>query len=125
LAQRLVRAICPHCKTPSPVDEITLKELGEAISKSKEPPTFYRGKGCKQCKQSGYLGRTGIYELLTVNEKIKRLIAEKASPQEIRQVARETTGLKSLREDGLLKVLKGVTTRDEVDRVAYEMTFQA
>jgi type II secretory ATPase GspE/PulE/Tfp pilus assembly ATPase PilB-like protein len=69
------------------------------------------------------LGRTGIYELLTVNEKIKRLIAEKASPQEIRQVARETTGLKSLREDGLLKVLKGVTTRDEVDRVAYEMTF--
>jgi type IV pilus assembly protein PilB len=125
LAQRLVRAICPHCKTPSPVDEITLKELGEAIPKSKEPPTFYRGKGCKQCKQSGYLGRTGIYELLTVNEKIKRLIAEKASPQEIRQVARETTGLKSLREDGLLKVLKGVTTRDEVDRVAYEMTFQA
>jgi type II secretory ATPase GspE/PulE/Tfp pilus assembly ATPase PilB-like protein len=125
LAQRLVRAICPHCKTPSPVDEITLKELGEAILKSKEPPTFYRGKGCKQCKQSGYLGRTGIYELLTVNEKIKRLIAEKASPQEIRQVARETTGLKSLREDGLLKVLKGVTTRDEVDRVAYEMTFQA
>src|SRR4030043_382122 len=70
LAQRLVRAICPHCKTPSPVDEITLKELGEAIPKSKEPPTFYRGKGCKQCKQSGYLGRTGIYELLTVNEKI-------------------------------------------------------
>jgi type IV pilus assembly protein PilB len=125
LAQRLVRAICPHCKTPSPVDEITLKELREAIPKSKEPPTFYRGKGCKQCKQSGYLGRTGIYELLTVNEKIKRLIAEKASPQEIRQVARETTGLKSLREDGLLKVLKGVTTRDEVDRVAYEMTFQA
>jgi type IV pilus assembly protein PilB len=123
LAQRLVRTICPHCKTLSPVDGETLKELGENIPKSKEPSSFYRGKGCKQCKQSGYLGRTGIYELLVLNEKIKRLISEKASSQEIRQVARETTGLKSLREDGLTKVLKGVTTRDEVDRVAYEMMF--
>ncbi|MBS3919389.1 MAG: Flp pilus assembly complex ATPase component TadA [Deltaproteobacteria bacterium] len=125
LAQRLVRAICPHCKTPASPDEQILKEMADHISSLKEPLAFSRGKGCKQCKQSGYLGRIGIYELLTVNEQIKRLIAEKASSQEIRQVARETTGLKSLREDGLLKVLKGVTTRDEVDRVAYEMTFQA
>ncbi|MBM4351652.1 MAG: type II secretion system protein GspE [Deltaproteobacteria bacterium] len=119
LAQRLVRAICPHCKTPASPDEQVLKEMADHISSLKEPPAFSRGKGCKQCKQSGYLGRIGIYELLTVNEQIKRLIAEKASPQELRQVARETTGLKSLREDGLLKVLKGLTTRDEVDRVAY------
>ncbi|OGP76544.1 MAG: hypothetical protein A2V86_05095 [Deltaproteobacteria bacterium RBG_16_49_23] len=125
LAQRLVRTICPHCKTLSPVDDETLKELGENIPKSKEPPAFYHGKGCRQCKQSGYLGRIGIYELLVLNEKIKRLISEKASAQVIREVARETTGLKSLREDGLTKVLKGVTTRDEVDRVAYEMSFQA
>ena len=123
LAQRLVRAICPHCKTPSPIDDETLKELGENIPKSKELLMIQRGKGCKQCKQSGYLGRTGIYELLILNEKTKRLISEKASAQVIREVARETTGLKSLREDGLLKILKGVTTRDEVDRVAYEMTF--
>ncbi len=119
LAQRLVRAICPHCKAPSPVDQDTLKELGGNIPKSNEPPTFYRGKGCKQCRQSGYLGRAGIFELLTVNEKIKRLIAEKASGQVIREVACETAGLKSLRGDGLLKILKGTTTRDEVDRVAY------
>jgi len=119
LAQRLVRAICPHCKTPASPDEQVLKEMADHISSLKEPLAFSRGKGCKQCKQSGYLGRIGIYELLTVNEQIKRLIAEKASPQELRQVARETTGLKSLREDGLLKVLKGLTTRDEVDRVAY------
>jgi type IV pilus assembly protein PilB len=123
LAQRLVRAICPHCKTPSPIDDETLKELGENIPKSKEPLMIHRGKGCKQCKQSGYLGRTGIYELLILNEKTKQLISEKASAQVIRKVARETTGLRSLREDGLLKVLKGVTTRDEVDRVAYEMSF--
>lgn len=119
LAQRLVRAICPHCKTPASPDEQVLKEMADHISSLKEPLAFSRGKGCKQCKQSGYLGRIGIYELLTVNEQIKRLIAEKVSPQELRQVARETTGLKSLREDGLLKVLKGLTTRDEVDRVAY------
>lgn len=119
LAQRLVRAICPHCKTASPADEATLKELKGMIPQSEGSSTFHRGKGCKQCKQSGYLGRTGIYELLTVDERIKRLITERASPQEIRQVARETTGLKSLREDGLLKVVKGVTTREEVDRVAY------
>ena len=119
LAQRLVRAICPHCKTPASPDEQVVKEMADHISSLKEPLAFSRGKGCKQCKQSGYLGRIGIYELLTVNEQIKRLIAEKVSPQELRQVARETTGLKSLREDGLLKVLKGLTTRDEVDRVAY------
>lgn len=119
LAQRLVRAVCPHCKTPAPVDDETLKELGGSIPKSKEPLTMHCGKGCKQCKQSGYLGRTGIYELLILNEKTKQLISEKASAQAIRQVARETAGLKSLREDGLLKVLKGVTTREEVDRVAY------
>jgi type IV pilus assembly protein PilB len=119
LAQRLVRTICPHCKTSTPSDGETLKELGENISKSKEPPAFYRGKGCKQCKQSGYLGRTGIYEILVLNEKIKRLVSEKAPAQVIREVARETTGLKSLREDGLTKVLKGMTTKEEVDRVAY------
>lgn len=119
LAQRLVRAICPHCKVPVPPDEATLKEMKGMLPKSENPPTFYRGKGCKQCKKSGYLGRTGIYELLAVNERMKRLISEKASSEEIRQIARETAGLKSLREDGLLKILKGVTTRDEVDRVAY------
>jgi type IV pilus assembly protein PilB len=119
LAQRLVRVICPHCKVSFPIDEMTLKELKGVIPKSEKSPTSFRGKGCKQCKQSAYLGRTGIYELLMVDQRIKRLITEKASPQEIRQIARETTGLKSLREDGLLKVLKGVTTRDEVDRVAY------
>ncbi len=119
LAQRLVRAICPHCKTPSPPDEATLKELKEMLPKSENPTMFYRGKGCKQCKQSGYLGRTGIYELLCVNERIKQLISTKATPQEIRETARDNTGFKSLREDGLLKVLKGITTRDEVDRVAY------
>lgn len=119
LAQRLVRLICPHCKAVSPADQDTLKELGGDLPSSDPPPTFYRGRGCKQCRQSGYLGRAGIFELLAVNEKVKRLIAEKASGQAIREAAVETAGLKSLRVDGLIKVLRGVTTREEVDRVAY------
>jgi len=119
LAQRLVRAICPHCKTKAPPDEDVLKEVGDQISRLKGPSSFSRGKGCKHCKQSGYLGRKGIFELLAVNDKVKRLISEKASSFAIRDAARETAGLLSLREDGLLKALKGITTREEVDRVAY------
>jgi type IV pilus assembly protein PilB len=119
LAQRLVRTICPNCKTSYQADTNALGELGEKIQKSKESLSLYRGKGCKNCKQSGYFGRTGIFELLTVNEKIKQLIAEKASTQVIREAAKKITGMVSLREDGLRKVLKGITTLEEVDRVIY------
>ncbi len=119
LAQRLVRTICPACKNPYPADPNLLSELGEETSKSKEPLTLHRGKGCKNCKQSGYWGRTGIFELLFVNERIKQLIAEKASTQVIREAAKKTIGMVSLREDGLRKVLKGITTLEEVDRVTY------
>jgi type IV pilus assembly protein PilB len=119
LAQRLVRTICPDCKTSYPADQNILSDLGEEVSKSKEPLTLYRGKGCKNCKQSGYRGRTGIFELLPINEKIKQLISEKASTQVIREAAKKTTGMISLREDGLGKVLKGITTLEEVDRVTY------
>lgn len=119
LAQRLVRTICPHCKIPMPTDKVILKEFGNLVKELKQEPTLFKGKGCKQCKQSGYLGRTGIFELLVINEKIKALISERASTNEIREVAHEELGLRSLREDGLLKVLKGITTLNEVERVAY------
>ncbi len=119
LAQRLVRTICPDCKVSYQADPKVLRDLGEDILKSKGPLTLYRGKGCKNCKQSGYWGRTGTFELLLVNEEIKRLISERASTQVIREVARKTVGMIPLRSDGLRKVLKGITTLDEVDRVAY------
>jgi type IV pilus assembly protein PilB len=119
LAQRLIRMICPDCKVPYPVDPKSLSDLGDDVSKSKGPITLYRGKGCKNCKQSGYIGRTGIFELLLINERIKQLISEKASTQVIRETAKKTLGMISLREDGLGKVLKGITTLDEVNRVAY------
>jgi len=119
LAQRLVRTICPDCKTPYQVDPKIMSDLGEDVLKLKGPLTLYRGKGCKNCKHSGYWGRSGIFELLLVNEEIKKLISEKASTQVIRNVAKKTAGMVSLRVDGLRKVLKGITTLDEVDRVAY------
>jgi len=119
LAQRLVRTICPDCKTPYQVDPKIMSDLGEDVLKLKGPLTLYRGKGCKNCKHSGYWGRSGIFELLLINEEIKKLISEKASTQVIRDVAKKTAGMVSLRVDGLRKVLKGITTLDEVDRVAY------
>jgi type IV pilus assembly protein PilB len=118
LAQRLVRSICPDCRTPYQADPKSLAGLGDDFLKL-EAITLYRGKGCKNCKQSGYRGRTGIFELLPIDEKIKQLIAEKASTQVIRDTAKKTLGMISLREDGLRKVLKGVTTLDEIDRVAF------
>lgn len=122
LAQRLVRTICPQCKSPAPPDDELIKELGDLVKSLKDSPAFSRGKGCPSCKGSGYRGRIGIFELLVVNDRIRRLISEKASIEKIREVARETTGLRSFREDGLLKVLRGITTREEVDRVAYEIS---
>lgn len=122
LAQRLVRAICPQCKTSFKADQTLLEELNKDFPEIKGPVTLYKGKGCKNCKQSGYLGRTGIFELLIVDEKIKQLISDKASAQKIRDTARETMGMLSLREDGVIKVLKGITTLEEVDRVAYKMS---
>jgi type IV pilus assembly protein PilB len=124
LAQRLVRTICPSCKVSYEADPALLAQLGEDSLKTKEPLTLHRGKGCKNCKQSGYWGRMGIFELFFVNEKIKQLISEKASTQIIRQTAMENCGMISLREDGLHKVLKGMTTLEEVDRVAYEDAFE-
>jgi type IV pilus assembly protein PilB len=125
LAQRLVRTLCPNCKAPYRVEMNVLKELSQIIQKPKEPPPVYKGKGCKNCKQSGYWGRSGIFELLIVNEKTKQLISDKAPTQVIRDTAKQTVGMISLREDGLIKVLRGVTTLDEVDRVAYKMAAEA
>ncbi len=119
LAQRLVRTICPDCKAPYQADSKNINDLGVDVSKLKQPLTLYRGKGCKNCRQSGYRGRSGIYELLLVNEEIKKLISERASTQVIREVAGKTGGLLPLRVDGLRKVLKGTTTIEEVNRVAY------
>jgi type IV pilus assembly protein PilB len=116
LAERLVRTICPKCKTRyQPEDEIA-KTLGIANVRD---VAFYRGKGCKHCWDTGYRGRIALFELLVVNDPIQDLILQRASSKMIRKVARETQGMKSLQEDGIDKVLKGVTTIDEVTKTTF------
>jgi type IV pilus assembly protein PilB len=110
LAQRLVRVICPDCKekyAPS-------KEVLEDIGLSKDSAiNFYAGKGCPKCENTGYKGRLGIFELLTIDEKIRELIVAKASTDVIKRRAQEE-GMITLIEDGLEKVKQGITTAEEV-----------
>jgi type IV pilus assembly protein PilB len=116
-AQRLVRLICPRCKEsyelPGDAPERSFMGVGPD-----EPVVLYRGTGCPHCGQTGYRGRTGIHEVLPVSRKIKELVTRKSSSDEIReQAVRE--GMVTLKEDGLKKALEGLTTLQEVMRVAY------
>ncbi len=117
IAQRLVRTICSSCKqayTPSPE---VLKELSVEF---KDPNVkFYKGKGCKICKNTGYKGRLGIFEFLTLTDKIRDMVLAKISSSQIKRAAQDN-GMKTLREDGIAKVLAGSTTIDEVIRVTQE-----
>ena len=118
-AQRLVKKICPNCKTeykPSKKEEIIIKNAGFEID---ENTKVYKGMGCKMCNFTGYKGRTGIHELLKVDEQIKGMLIERRSTEEIKQVALKK-GMKTLRQDAVMKALKGITTIDEVIRVTIE-----
>jgi type IV pilus assembly protein PilB len=112
IAQRLVRKICPKCKT----EYTPSKELLEDLGIKQEPgQKFYRGEGCDLCHNTGYKGRTGLYEVMTMNESIKKLIIKRAGADEIRRAA-EDNGLVTLRQDGINKARAGVTTLEEVLR---------
>ncbi len=115
LAQRLVRTLCPECKEAY---EATPEEKHRFGLKKKQPLTLYRPIGCPHCLHKGYRGRTGIHELLIMNEQVKTLIHTDASEQEIDAQIREHTP--SIRADGLLKVQQGITTLEEVIRVTEE-----
>ncbi len=111
VAQRLVRTICPDCKEPSDVDPAWAADLGI------EPgQRLFRGKGCPSCMGSGYRGRSGIFEILEVDNRIRRLLTSGADAVAIKEAA-VAAGMSTLFEDGLLKVKAGVTTMDEVIRV--------
>jgi type II secretory ATPase GspE/PulE/Tfp pilus assembly ATPase PilB-like protein len=114
LAQRLVRRICPDCQEryrpdPSSISLVTQQPVGAM--------TLVRGIGCDSCRHTGYRGRLGIFELLVVTEEQKRLISKGAEVSEVRALAREQ-GMVPLREDGWRKVQAGITTVEEVLRVA-------
>jgi len=111
IAQRLARRICSKCKesyTPSQEELSYFEQL-----KDLKNPVFYRGKGCDKCKHSGYKGRIGIYEVLEANQKVNELILQKALSTELEKAA----NMKTMLDDGIEKVLKGVTTIDELRRV--------
>jgi general secretion pathway protein E len=110
LAQRLVRTICDHCREEHPSTTAEMVYLPSHIS------TLYRGKGCPKCRESGYLGRTGIFELLVVDAEIRRMISERVNAQEIKNYA-VGKGMKTLFTDGVNKVMRGDTTLQEVLRV--------
>ncbi len=114
LAQRLVRKICTECRSEfEPSDEL-LMELQLPIKQARQYK-FYYGKGCQRCNNSGYKGRTGVYELMNIDDEIRDLISENASVDEMRKLAR-SQGMTTLRESGLKMIFDGVTTIDEVVR---------
>ncbi len=112
IAQRLVRLVCPKCKEAFPPDSETVKTLGLAPE-----DRLHRGSGCGHCQETGYKGRMGIFEILVVNRRIRELVEARASADEIKKTAVES-GMRTLREDGLVKVRRGLTTLEEVLRVS-------
>ncbi len=110
LAQRLVRVICPNCKTPS----------GFALAPDGENVETFRGTGCAECDGRGYITRVGIFEMMDVNEEIRRLIMNNSDASVLTQAARRN-GMRNLREDGWWKIREGVTTVEEVMRVTQEL----
>jgi general secretion pathway protein E len=117
LAQRLVRTLCPHCKAVGdPIDPALWKEL-VAPWRSNVPDKIYHPVGCLECRRTGYMGRTGLIEMLVMTDAMRKLISESADLVQLRgQAARD--GLRSLRVSGAEKIAKGVTTLDEVLKAA-------
>jgi general secretion pathway protein E len=115
LAQRLVRKLCPSCKQPHQPSAPDLAELGERYNGEK----LYAPGGCEACNNTGYIGRTGIYELLVIDEEAKTLIHGAGSEQRLRASAAQR-GMRTLRQDGLRWVLSGLTSLEEVIRVTRE-----
>jgi len=119
LAQRLVRKICPHCIESYHVEVSEIQKLGFAVS-GKDRIELKRGKGCKECRGTGYSGRLGVFEIFPMSDKLKKLVSDKATDAELRQVAiRE--GMTTLREDAWHKVRSGLTTLEEALRVTGDM----
>ncbi len=115
IAQRLVRVLCPHCKEIYKPDKETLTNLGLDISVLKKN-TFYRKKGCNLCMHTGFRGRTAIFEIMIVDDAIKRLVLKTSDANQINELALKQ-GMITLQKDGIDKVLKGITTTEEVLRV--------
>ncbi|MBP7634560.1 Flp pilus assembly complex ATPase component TadA [Candidatus Ozemobacteraceae bacterium] len=116
VAQRLVRRICPRCVQPHTPAEAEVEDLQMGKLNVPAGLTFFKGKGCNNCKTSGYKGRTAVHEMMTLNDSIRRLIVNKASASEIRRAAIDG-GMVPLRKCAILKASKSITTIEEILRV--------
>ena len=118
VSQRLVRRICPKCRESYEAGEEEVQTLG---LNPQEKHMFYRGKGCADCFDTGYRGRIGVFEILEINHKLQRLIAERADRDAIeRELKTGNSGFATLRENAIELVEQGITTAEEVQRVIYE-----
>jgi len=117
LAQRLVRRICPHCKRPARISRTALEESGLSPSLYADQ-VFYEGAGCLECNGTGFLGRLAVSELLDLSDRIRELILERRPGSEIKRAAKGE-GMRFLRESALEKVLQGVTTLREINKVTF------
>lgn len=117
LAQRLIRMLCPYCKRAYKASNVELEESGLRIDEHRDT-TFYMNVGCDACNHTGYRGRTAIHELLDLSDNIREMIVERRPGSEVRRAA-EAEGLTSLRESALKKVLAGVSTLHEINRVTF------
>jgi type IV pilus assembly protein PilB len=118
IAQRLARRLCERCKAPVEIEGELLEAMGFPFKllPEGEEPSFHKSVGCDRCGGTGYRGRVGIYELMVVDEQIKEMVLHRASAGEIGRVAEQEGSMVRLREDGLLKAAKGMTTIEEVLR---------
>jgi type II secretory ATPase GspE/PulE/Tfp pilus assembly ATPase PilB-like protein len=125
VAQRLVRKICTSCKVSEIKDikdfgfELSDEMVKKHLEKEKKGVRVYRGQGCDLCRQTGYSGRVGVFEILTVSEKIKEAIVAKQDSDAIRDIAIEE-GMQTMMDDGLEKVKVAMTTIEELLRVVKE-----
>lgn len=115
LAQRLLRRICPNCAAPVKITPAQLQRLGCEFADIADG-NFMKGRGCGECRQTGYRGRVGIFELLVLDELVRDAILEKRTSFEIRTIGVQNAGLVTLLEDGLVKAAAGITTIEEVLR---------
>jgi type IV pilus assembly protein PilB len=116
VCQRLVRKICPNCRhaiapDPQKIREFRLRDFDP------DKHDFFEGSGCADCQNTGFVGRTGIFEVLTVNDRLREAFLTGAKARDILQTARATTAFLNLHEVGMLKAIRGVTTIDEVARM--------
>jgi type IV pilus assembly protein PilB len=118
MAQRLVRVVCEHCKEPYEPSKALIEKWG---IKDKKNTRLFRGKGCDYCKGTGFRGRSGIFELMSVDDEIREMIISGASTVALRKKC-QTKGMRTLSEDGLNKAVSGVTTIEEIARVCEEHT---